>query len=492
MYRPVRCPGPCGKVRYADTAHAKLAAVRIAMSEGKTRTWYWSEVCGVYHLTSKTSSGKTGQSRKRMVEKFMPDDACSVEDCGMWQLSRKLCGYHYRVWLKHGDAQAEYEERPVRNENRFWERVTVTGFCWLWSPYRADAVNYYFRVDAKGTLMPVRTYAYELLVGPVPEGGMLDSQCRIHACVNPDHVTLKTLDDFTSPVCTEYNCEDKSFALARCWYHYRWWYWTSQQRKEFIPKHDKGECVLKDCKAVRRRMGLCYTHNKRLKKSGPDSVRIKPKRGMKPLSQEELIRGQLDDFLRKIEEVGECWVWRGRVRKHDGTPIHRTSTAQRYGWLAVHGAFPPEGVRLIRKCSNELCVSPQHRELFQGMAKDRICTADGCYSAEDAKGLCRKHRYQQDRYGSSIFQDEFNYQEWSAEEKDTFWAKVGKADDGCWPWLGTMSRNTPVFHYVSASRIAYVLEDRVLSPQEKLFRQCSTRGCVRPDHQKVKILQKRG
>jgi len=77
---------------------------------------------------------------------------------------------------------------------RFWERVSPepnTG-CWLWVG-GATARDY-------GTLgMPgsrKRVYAhrlsYEIHVGPIPEGLVIDHLCRQHRCCNPEHLEAVT------------------------------------------------------------------------------------------------------------------------------------------------------------------------------------------------------------------------------------------------------------------------------------------------------------
>jgi hypothetical protein len=74
-------------------------------------------------------------------------------------------------------------------EERFWEKVEKTAGCWLWTgattpsasgPYSA------FRGNA-GNISAHR-YAYQALVGTVPDGLELDHLCRNTLCVNPAHL----------------------------------------------------------------------------------------------------------------------------------------------------------------------------------------------------------------------------------------------------------------------------------------------------------------
>ena len=45
-----------------------------------------------------------------------------------------------------------------------------------------------FKVGHGANTMPAHRYAYEELVGPIPEGLQLDHLCRNRSCVNPDHL----------------------------------------------------------------------------------------------------------------------------------------------------------------------------------------------------------------------------------------------------------------------------------------------------------------
>lgn len=75
-------------------------------------------------------------------------------------------------------------------EDRFWSRVDKSGDCWLWTRGR-NGVGYGM-YDAPRKVLAHR-YAWELLVGPIPEGVLLDHRatCPKH-CVNPDHLRHAT------------------------------------------------------------------------------------------------------------------------------------------------------------------------------------------------------------------------------------------------------------------------------------------------------------
>jgi hypothetical protein len=87
---------------------------------------------------------------------------------------------HYNKARLAGDIQ------KLTDDGRFWENVEPTGFCWLWTGNVNDAG--YGRFGAGGKIHRAHRFAYELLVGPIPEGCTLDHLCRMTLCVNPDHL----------------------------------------------------------------------------------------------------------------------------------------------------------------------------------------------------------------------------------------------------------------------------------------------------------------
>ena len=69
---------------------------------------------------------------------------------------------------------------------RFWGRVDKSGECWVWTgPHQP---NGYGAVGYLGKVRRAHRLAYELSVGPIPEGLHIDHLCRNRACVNPAHL----------------------------------------------------------------------------------------------------------------------------------------------------------------------------------------------------------------------------------------------------------------------------------------------------------------
>lgn len=80
-----------------------------------------------------------------------------------------------------------YAVRVRSVEERFWSKVDKSGECWLWTAGKTGGGYGHFHPAADG---PVRAHrlAYEMVIGPIPEGMQLDHLCRVRHCVNPAHL----------------------------------------------------------------------------------------------------------------------------------------------------------------------------------------------------------------------------------------------------------------------------------------------------------------
>lgn len=73
---------------------------------------------------------------------------------------------------------------------RFWAKVSVAGDgCWLWTGAKTIGGYGTFSIsDNPKQLVSVHRWAYEQLVGPIPDGLHIDHLCRNRLCVNPNHL----------------------------------------------------------------------------------------------------------------------------------------------------------------------------------------------------------------------------------------------------------------------------------------------------------------
>jgi hypothetical protein len=88
----------------------------------------------------------------------------------------------------------------VSLEDRFLSKVDKNGPefegvpCWLWiiGTNRSGRNGEYGRFWLAGRNVPAHHVAWELLVGPIPDGLEVDHLCRRPSCVNPAHMEWVT------------------------------------------------------------------------------------------------------------------------------------------------------------------------------------------------------------------------------------------------------------------------------------------------------------
>jgi len=115
----------------------------------------------------------------------------------MFQVGRGLCSTHYARWRRWGDPAAS---RPfhVPLPDRFWAKVDRRGpdECWEWQGGRTMGGYGRFEMPGqRGRGTGAHRVAYQLLVGPIPDGLTLDHLCRNKPCVNPAHLEPVTAEE---------------------------------------------------------------------------------------------------------------------------------------------------------------------------------------------------------------------------------------------------------------------------------------------------------
>lgn len=85
---------------------------------------------------------------------------------------------------------------PTREvtEERFWARVEKTDSCWLWTGAKTD--KGYGHLYVKKIHTYAHVFAYELLVGPIPQGLELD-HVKKNGCTST--LCVKVLPDENGP-----------------------------------------------------------------------------------------------------------------------------------------------------------------------------------------------------------------------------------------------------------------------------------------------------
>lgn len=64
--------------------------------------------------------------------------------------------------------------------------------CWLFTG-RWESGNGYGKVSWQGRDSMFHRVVWEILVGPIPDGHVLDHKCRLRMCCNPDHLEPVTV-----------------------------------------------------------------------------------------------------------------------------------------------------------------------------------------------------------------------------------------------------------------------------------------------------------
>lgn len=80
--------------------------------------------------------------------------------------------------------------RPVLDRLMARTDKAAAGGCWEWQG--SKDVQGYGRINIGNVPRLVHRVAYELLVGPIPEGLELDHQCVNPPCLNPAHMAPVT------------------------------------------------------------------------------------------------------------------------------------------------------------------------------------------------------------------------------------------------------------------------------------------------------------
>jgi hypothetical protein len=126
---------------------------------------------------------------------------CLVDECDQAPLAKSLCRKHYYFLRRTGWLPERNIVKPDPVEH-FWQRVDKSNgpdACWPW--LKAINGGGYGSLQWQTHVRAAHRVAYELTVGPIPDGLELDhtchsrdrscpggKACRHRRCVNPGHL----------------------------------------------------------------------------------------------------------------------------------------------------------------------------------------------------------------------------------------------------------------------------------------------------------------
>jgi len=83
-------------------------------------------------------------------------------------------------------AAAKWAKYAIPTQERFEAKFAKSEGCWFWSA--AHFQDGYGSFLLNGRNVNAHRVAYELYIGPIPEGKEIDHLCRNRGCVRPDHL----------------------------------------------------------------------------------------------------------------------------------------------------------------------------------------------------------------------------------------------------------------------------------------------------------------
>lgn len=118
----------------------------------------------------------------------MAHSICAAPDCSNRMNARGWCPKHYARWKRTGKLTADVLPHGTPAE-RLWAKVDRSAgpdACW---PFMGQRTRGYGSLRVSGTARAMaHRLAYELTVGPIPDGLQIDHLCAYPPCCNPTHL----------------------------------------------------------------------------------------------------------------------------------------------------------------------------------------------------------------------------------------------------------------------------------------------------------------
>lgn len=147
-----------------------------------------------------------GRAHHRATGGEMAKSTCTIEGCDRYVAGLGLCSMHWQRNKRRGHPGAARPERSHDVAASFLARTEVDpdSGCWRWTGSRTRQGYGHVRMGDRD--YQTHVLAYVLIIGPVPEGRVLDHECHNRdlncdlgaacphrACWNPAHLIPRTV-----------------------------------------------------------------------------------------------------------------------------------------------------------------------------------------------------------------------------------------------------------------------------------------------------------
>lgn len=150
-------------------------------------------------------------------------DSKLCENCGERYYRKRQRGPESWATSRFCNTACRTADRKVRRSASFWTFVEkADDGCWIW---RGNTTVYgYGQFSIGGSCKRAHRFAYDLAVGPIPDGLMVLHSCDVRTCVNPAHLSIGShLDNMQDMrergrAATGYWARDRVIDAMRSWH----------------------------------------------------------------------------------------------------------------------------------------------------------------------------------------------------------------------------------------------------------------------------------